>query len=281
MPESIPAADARRIPELAIKISFALLVVRLVFLPAGYGRLYIFDEHGLGIPTDFVNVFAAGRMVLEGKAALVYDWDLHKAVQVAILGQSYPGHFAWHYPPQFLFVAAVLACLPYAVAYPLWSLVSLMPYLAMMRGIVGRPAGFLLALAFPVVLTNALIGHDGFLTAALIGGALLFIPTRPVLAGICLGLLSYKPQYGILFPLVLAATGHWRAFVSAGVATVVVAAVSWLAFGTESWLGFIRGLSMVEQAFLSEGPPSGASCRACSPPCAISAAASGSPGCCS
>ena len=253
MPESIPAADARRIPELAVKICFALMVVHLVFLPAGYGRLYIFDEHGLGIPTDFINVFAAGRMVLEGKAALVYDWDLHKAVQVAILGQSYPGHFAWHYPPAFLFVAAALACLPYAVAYPLWSLVSLMPYLAMMRGIVGRPVGFLLALAFPVVLTNALIGHNGFLTAALIGGALLFIPTRPVLAGVCLGLLSYKPQYGILFPLVLAATGQWRAFVSAGVATVVVAGISWLAFGTESWLGFVRGLSMVEQAFLSEG----------------------------
>jgi hypothetical protein len=29
--------------------------------------------------------------------------------------------------------------------------------------------------------------------------------------------------------------------------------VAWLAFGTEGWLGFVRGLSMVEQAFLSEG----------------------------
>src|SRR5215213_7728491 len=139
--------DHRRIPELALKICFALMIVHVVFLPAGYGRLYIFDENGLGIPTDFVNVFAAGRMALEGRGALVYDWDLHKAVQVAILGQSYPGHFAWHYPPQFLFVASVLACLPYAIAYPMWSVVSLVPYLAMMRGIVGRPVGVLFALA--------------------------------------------------------------------------------------------------------------------------------------
>lgn len=248
-----PVADSRRIPELAVKICFALMVVNLVFLPAGYGRLYIFDENGLGIPTDFVNVFAAGRMALEGKGALAYDWDLHKAVQVAILGQSYPGHFAWHYPPQFLFVASLLACLPYAIAYPLWSLVSLVPYLAAMRAIVGRPVGFLLAIAFPVVLTNALIGHNGFLTAALVGGSLLFMPTRPVLAGVCLGLLTYKPQFGVLFPLILIATGQWRVIVSAGVVTALIAAIAWLAFGTESWLGFVHGLSMVEQAFLSEG----------------------------
>ena len=48
---------------------------------------------------------------------------------------------------------------------------------------------------------NALVGQNGFLTAALIGGTLYLIPIRPVLAGICLGLLTYKPQYGLLFPM--------------------------------------------------------------------------------
>mgnify|MGYP003694260653 FL=1 len=75
-----------------------------------------------------------------------------------------------------------------------------MPYLAVMRAIVGRPFGLLLAAAFPVVLTNTLVGQNGFLTASLIGGALYLMPARPVLSGICLGLLSYKPQYGLLFP---------------------------------------------------------------------------------
>ena len=246
-------ADNRRIPELAVKICFALMVVSLVFLPAGYGRFYIFDENGLGIPTDFINVFAAGQMVLEGRSTLAYDWDLHKAVEVAVLGQNFPGNMAWHYPPPFLFVATALACLPYAIAYPAWALISLVPYLAVMRAIVGRPIGLLLALAFPVVLNNALISQNGFLTAALVGGTLLFMPTRPVLAGICLGLLTYKPQYGVLFPLILVATGQWRVIVSAGVVTILLAAVSCLAFGTASWLEFIHGLSLVEQVFLSEG----------------------------
>ena len=104
-----------------------------------------------------------------------------------------------------------------------------------------------------MVLTNVLVGQNGFLTASLIGGFLLLLPTRPVLAGICLGLLSYKPQYGLLFPLVLIATAQWRAFISAGVVTVLLAIASWLAFGTESWQAFVHWMPMWSQAFLVEG----------------------------
>jgi hypothetical protein len=104
-----------------------------------------------------------------------------------------------------------------------------------------------------VALNNALVGQNGFLTAALIGGTLYLIPVRPVLAGICLGLLTYKPQYGLLFPIVLIAAAQWRVFVSAAVTAIVLAAVSWLAFGTESWQAFFHWVPMFSQAFLVEG----------------------------
>jgi hypothetical protein len=79
------------------------------------------------------------------------------------------------------------------------------------------------------------------------------MPVRPVLAGICLGLLSYKPQYGLLFPLVLIAASQWTVFITAGVVAAVVAALSWLAFGTESWQAFFHWMPMFSQAFLTEG----------------------------
>ena len=104
-----------------------------------------------------------------------------------------------------------------------------------------------------MVFINALVGQNGFLTAALIGGTLYLIPIRPVLAGICLGLLTYKPQYGLLFPIALIAAGQWRVFVSAGVTAVVMAFASWLAFGTESWLAFFHWMPRFSQAFLTEG----------------------------
>ena len=114
-------------------------------------------------------------------------------------------------------MASLLARFPYAAAFIGWVAISLVPYLAVMRAIVGRPFGLVLAAAFPVVLNNALVGQNGFLTAALIGGTLYLMPVRPVLAGICLGLLSYKPQYGLLFPLVLIAASQWTVFFTAAV----------------------------------------------------------------
>jgi arabinofuranan 3-O-arabinosyltransferase len=252
VPTIAPAHSA--IPASLLNACFVLFVINAVFFPTAFSaHWWIFDDKGLGIPTDFVNVWSAGKLVLDGHPALAYDWDIQKQVQVAVLGQSYQGNFAWHYPPPFLFVAAVLAHFPYAVAFIGWAAISLMPYLAVMRAIVGRSFGLLLALAFPVVLTNTLVGQNGFLTASLIGGALYLMPMRPVLAGICLGLLSYKPQYGLLFPLVLIAASQWTVFFTAGCVAVAMALASWLAFGTESWQAFFHWMPMFSQAFLTEG----------------------------
>ena len=216
-------------------------------------KTWVYDPNGLGIPTDFINVWAAGRLVLDGLPAQAYDWDIQKQVEVAKLGQDFVGYFAWHYPPPFLFVASLLAQLPYQVAFIGWVVVSFLPFLVAMRAIVGSNFGYLLALAIPMAFINALVGQNGFLTAALIGGTLCLIPIRPVLAGICLGLLTYKPQYGLLFPIVLIAGGHWRVFISAGLTAVVLATASWLAFGIESWLAFFHWMPRFSQAFLTEG----------------------------
>jgi arabinofuranan 3-O-arabinosyltransferase len=242
------------IPASLLNVCFVLFIINVTFFPiAFFSHWWIFDPNGLGIPTDFVNVWAAGRLVLDGHAALAYDWDIQKQVEVALLGQTFIGHFAWHYPPPFLFVAALLAQFPYPVAFIGWVSVSLVPYLAVMRAIVGRGFGLLLALAIPMVFNNTLVGQNGFLTAALIGGTLYLMPARPVLSGICLGLLSYKPQYGLLFPLVLIAASQWTVFVTAAVVAVAMAFVSWLAFGTESWQAFFHWMPMFSQAFLTEG----------------------------
>ncbi|MCP4618091.1 MAG: DUF2029 domain-containing protein [Bradyrhizobium sp.] len=253
-PALITPPDRSDIPPALFKACFVLLIANVVYFPmAWFTGSWIYESSGLGSPTDFVNVWAAGRLVLDGTPALAYDWDIQKKIEVAVLGQGFDGYFAWHYPPPFLFVATFLAQFPYAVAFIGWMAISIVPYLAVIRGIVGRPFGLMLAIAFPMVFTNTLVGQNGFLTAALIGGTLYLLPVRPVLAGICLGLLSYKPQYGLLFPLVLIAAGRWRAFTSAAVTVVVLAFVSWLAFGIEAWKAFFHWMPRFSQAFLSEG----------------------------
>jgi hypothetical protein len=197
------------IPPLLFNACWALFMVNAALIPTLYfTHGWVFDSRGHGIPTDFVNVWSAGKLALDGTPAQAWDWDLQKQVQVAVLGQNYVGNFAWHHPPPFLFVAAVLAQLPYGIALIAWVTASFVSYLITMRALVGQPFGLLLGAAFPVVLANTLVGQNGFLTASLIGGTLYLLPKRPVLAGLCLGLLAYKPQYGLLFPLVLIAASQ-------------------------------------------------------------------------
>jgi len=242
------------IPEALFKACFVLCGINVCyFAVASFLGIWIYDLSGRLEPTDFVNVWAAGRLVLDGHPALAYDWDVQRQVEVAVLGQDFSGNFAWHYPPPFLFVATFLAWFPYPMAFLGWMAISLLPYLAVMWAIVDRTFGLMLAVAFPMLFVNMMVGQNGFLTAALIGGTLYLLRTRPVLAGVCLGLLSYKPQYGLLFPIVLIAAGHWRVFISAGVTAVLLAFASWLAFGTESWQAFFHWLPLSSQAFLTEG----------------------------
>ena len=99
-------------------ICFALIVVNAVYLAASYVEgSWLIAPNGGGIESDFVNVWAAGRLALAGHAAAAYDWPTHKLMEETAVGHAFDGYFGWHYPPTFLFVAVVLSLLPYAGAY--------------------------------------------------------------------------------------------------------------------------------------------------------------------
>jgi hypothetical protein len=247
-----PAPDA--LPRAVELVAFALIVAHAVYLITAFVQgIWVIAPNGSGIDSDFVNVWAAGKLALQGNAPAAYDWPTHKLVEEAAVGHPFEGYYGWHYPPPFLFAARALATIPYTTAFLLWVFATFPAYLVAIRAIIGERSGYFLAAAFPAVLANFIPGQNGFLTAGLMGGALLLIGARPVLGGVCLGLLTYKPHLGLLFPIVLAASGHWRAFVSAGITACLMAGASWLAFGTETWLAFFHSISHTSQAFLSDG----------------------------
>jgi hypothetical protein len=74
-----------------------------------------------------------------------------------------------------------------------------------------------------------------------------------VLAGLCLGALTYKPQFGLLFPLVLGVAGYWRTFAAAAASGIAISIVSWLVFGTAAWLAFFAAIPVTANAVLSDG----------------------------
>jgi arabinofuranan 3-O-arabinosyltransferase len=243
-------ADAP-LPQSVVLICFALVVAHTVYLGTSYVDGLWPDRAGM--PSDFVGLWSAGKLALAGHPAAVYDWPILKSVEEIAVGHPFDGFYGWRYAPTFLLVAAVLASLPYATATMVWTLGTLPAYLAAARAIVGDRIGYLLAAAFPAVLANAVVGQNGFLTAALIGGTLVFMERRPILAGVLLGLLTYKPHLGLLFPVALISGNHWRVFFSAVVGAMLMAAISWFAFGTECWQAFFASIGHNEQAFLAQG----------------------------
>jgi hypothetical protein len=233
---------------------FALCVTNAVYLAASfvYGS-WLVDLQGHAIATDFVNVWTGGRQVLDGNPAAAYDVAIHKAAEVTALGHPFHGEFPWNYPPSFLFVAMLLALIPYIRAYAACVFLTFPLYVAAIRGIVGDRIGLLLACAFPAILSNAMVGQNGFVTAALFGGALMFMERRPLLAGCLVGLLSFKPHLGILFPIVLIAGGYWRVIAGATIVVLLLFAASCLAFGVGTWEAFLHALPVVSQSTLGDG----------------------------
>ncbi len=213
---------------------------------------FLTDPQGRPIANDFVNVWAAGRLALDGAAPAAYDWTLHHAAEVRAVGYDFDGYYGWHYPPPAFFFAAALATLPYLVAAIVWLVTTLAAYVAAIAGILGLRTGILFALGFPAAIWNVTAGQNGFLTAALIGGTLGLLERHPALAGICLGLLTYKPQFGVLFPIVLIADRRWLTIAVAALTAIVLAALSWLAFGNASWEAFVHWAPLSSHALIDE-----------------------------
>jgi hypothetical protein len=241
---------ARRIALIGLILTLAYVIV---LGSACLDGDFLIDAKGQPIANDFVNVYAAGQLTLGGHPATAYDWPPHKAAEVRAVGHDFANYYGWHYPPTFLFVAAGLASLPYLAAATVWLGATLAAFAATLGGILRGRAGVFLTLGFPAALWNVTAGQNGFLTATLIGGTLALLEKYPTAAGVCLGLLTYKPQFGLLFPIVLIADGRWRAIGTATAVAILTAGLSWLAFGTASWEAFLQSTPVTSRVVLGEG----------------------------
>ena len=245
------------------------LVAAILLIASAAGLLFLVvtargdvDIKGRPLGTDFADVYSAGTYVLEGRATVPFNPPQQYAREQTLFGAK-TQFYGWHYPPYFLFIAGALAKMPYGVALVVWQASSLALYLLVIWGIVSAVSArtaargdylwLLLALAYPAVLINAGHGQNGFLTAALLGGALLVIDRRPLLAGVLIGLLVYKPQFGLMIPLALIAGGRWRTFAAATVTVLLLTVAATLAFGPEVWHAFLVSTKFSRTVVLEQG----------------------------
>ncbi len=207
----------------------AILVAGILFQPGGPAV------------ADFTAFQAAGRMALNGEGAAAYDWGRLRVVQAEVAGiptDALPGYLGWLNPPHFLFAVMPFALLPYAWAWFAWALVSCIILALAVWTVMPRTAAVVAVMATPAILMSLSVGQNGLLIAALLAWILALIDRRPMVAGVALGLLTIKPQFGPLFPLILLLTGRWEVMASAAVTAILAAGAAWLVFGSEAWVGF-------------------------------------------
>lgn len=215
------------------------------------------------LATDYTGFHSGALVLAEGPAEAVFDGERLATAQRRALVSRYGSDlsaeqhdsvslFHWRYPPPIFFLVRPLAEVPAVPGYYLWGFALLAPLLLSATRIVPGAVGVALALAMPATFLNFMFGQNGALTAGLIGLGLALADRRPLLAGVAVGLLCYKPQFAVLFPLVFLAGGNGRAFLAATVTVAAVVGLSVAVYGVAPWLAFLHSISR-SSGHLEEG----------------------------
>src|SRR5690606_24876263 len=200
MPALLTRLD--RLGPLRFAVAYAALALGALYLIAGLASAWRIEPPGLmnaGLPLgrDFVAFWSGSALALEGAPEAVFDLDRIHVEQETAVGAT-AGVTAWHYPPTFLLMVLPLAHLPYVAALILWLALPVVALWLVLRRLYGDGALAAALLLFPGMALCLVSGQNGVITAALMGGALLCLDRRPVLAGILFGVLTYKPHLAAL-----------------------------------------------------------------------------------
>ena len=192
---------------------------------------------------DFVVFWTAAKSIFTDHLAAIY----HPGVLSVLLDDAFPArggfNLTWQYPPTMFFLILPLGVLPYLSAHWIWGFATAGMLAAVIRGFWRNNAALIIAFTSAAAYQGFITGQTGFLTAALIAAAAGWADRRPMIAGLAAGLLTVKPQLGLLIPFAFAAAGCWRAFTIAALTGAALAGLSIVAFGGDVWIAFYEAVT--------------------------------------
>lgn len=226
--------------------SAILAVFCLGILGLYYGHTAYFQLRPVG--PDFVSFWSAARAALDQNPALPYDFKAFSAFQQELIG--FPD-VAFFYPPIFLMMVTPLGLMPYGLSYAVFQALSLGAATITVGRILGDWRRGWLLLVFPGALFCVMHGQTSLACVVFLGGALLALSRgHQIAAGLFIGLLAIKPQFGLLIPFALLAGGYYRAFAAAGITVLALGGVSALLFGPEVWQAFLAQSSLATETMM-------------------------------
>lgn len=237
--------EDRVVRMLALSFAIAFLAIAIA-----YGAFQTFgardgiQPNGIPLGSDFLALWSAARLAIEGTPALAYMdralFDVHRIAIPAVDKISY-----WFYPPVYQLMGLPFGALPYFVALPIYLLLTLGFYLGIAWKL--RPGWdtILMVSAFQGTWLCLLSGQNGFLSAALMGSGLLLLERHPGRAGAVWSVLAYKPQLALALPIALVTQKKpgVRSILAAALTGSGLVLLSLLVLGPETWDAFLRTAS--------------------------------------
>jgi hypothetical protein len=231
----------------AVVIAAAIVAMLLMQLSTARGLVL-----GDGQPLfgDFIGFWSAGRAALDGHADQVHDRALIFSYhQLAAPGVQFMAW--WNAPPTFLLIVTTLALLPFPAAAIAFLIGSVAVYFIAARKLLPDSRALVFAATLPAAVFHLGTVQTGLLIAGVSGLALHWLDRRPLAAGALVSALAIKPHLALLWPLLLALSGRWRAFAAATTGTLAFIALAALVFGPDSFVRFFENLS-ASQSVVSE-----------------------------
>jgi hypothetical protein len=235
---------------LGVCLSLYIRQMMLTWIPGLMRQASISTKVNRWVGTEFRIFWIASYMALNGELHDIYHPAKFAEVEKHLTNIA-KGH-VWLYPPTFLLMVLPLALMPFLASLAVWLAVTLLCYILVLRRICHQPYIIFWILFFPGIVANFSVGHNGFISGALLGGGLLLLDSSPVLAGILFGLSFYKPQLAILIPLALLAGRRWKVLAVTAICATCLGVASALIFGYQTWLGFLHNIPVAEK--LTETP---------------------------
>jgi Glycosyltransferase family 87 len=209
------------------------------------------DKATLVLGRDFLNLWMYGRALFDAEPARFYDIATYNAELAKLLGPFYPGQ-NWPNPPTALVVMAPFGALAYFPALIAWFTSGVLAFCLAGRRELADIRLLAVVLVSPAALLCVISGQSSLLTTAALLAIFAWLDKRPVIAGVLIGLLTVKPQLGVLFPIALIASARWRVFGAAALTALALMAASTALGGVEGWQAYITKALPLQREVLAD-----------------------------
>lgn len=187
---------------------------------------------------DFINFWQGGRVTWRDEISSLYQKGAYRELLIDEFGEPL-GNYAFSYPPHTLIFLSFFGAFPYIAALAFWTIGGILAYSKVATGYIKSSFYLWVTILSPASIICLLSGQTGLFIAALFLFGLSQLEKRPWLSGAVFGILTIKPQIGVLLVVALLAGQYWRVILAASITSLLLLLVSIGLFGTLPWEQFL------------------------------------------